>query len=474
MLRCRNEEQYLQQSLESLKQIKAPHEIIIILHLCTDGSEKIAIEMSKTMPIKIYKYNIEISRAGYQTLITPANNPHSLSTYYNWCYKKCTMNWLFKWDADMKCSNKLANFLNSININEQNLIQYRISCYDKTTNHCNYEPYLSNAITKYTKHIFWEIPSFTNSTKCIELDKEIQIINMNPPKVIKKYWKKNKWFKNDKHFMKKYNLLTNLYGIESCAMARSFTTNSDNIYLQIKNDEKMLNKNGIYLYSSIVKAIIKTNFYYLYSPLYNYYNKHIIKNLSNIFNIHGIIMDDLDNKSQHPFFGGVSIKIETIVDCIKKNMNRYIIFSDATIFINSSKISQLYNYINTCKNCDLCFASHVDSSNHNIGLILINCNNKTLNFFISVLQELKKNNGWDQQVVNDLLKNNNNLSVSNFCIDKIYCNYNIDEKYKKTYLIYKSFIWHTKNKNKNFNKRLDIFLHENLITQEEYQNNYKA
>ncbi len=71
------------------------------------------------------------------------------------------------------------------------------------------------------------------------------------------------------------------------------------------------------------------------------------------------------------------------------------------------------------------------------------------------------------------MKYNNDLQVNVFNKEKIYCNWEFNPSYKDTYLIYKSFIHHDKNIIKNFNKRLDIFRQFELITNEEYNANYK-
>jgi len=214
-------------------------------------------------------------------------------------------------------------------------------------------------------------------------------------------------------------------------------------------------------------------FIYFYSELYQYYNEHIHKNLNYIFDLDPIKIDDLNNNSGHTFFGGVSIKIELIIQKIKENMGSSIIFTDATLFINSNNTHEIVDFFNKYIDNDLCFANNDGNGYYNIGVILIKCNIKTLTFFENVLYDLINTNGWDQDVINLHLCNNNNLQVNTFAIEKIYCHWEFNPSYKDTFLIYKSFIHHDKNIIKNFNMRLNIFKNGGLITDEEYNANYK-
>jgi len=214
-------------------------------------------------------------------------------------------------------------------------------------------------------------------------------------------------------------------------------------------------------------------FIYFYSQIYEYYNNHIQKNLNSVFDLEAIKIDDLKNKSGHAFFGGVSIKIELILEKIKENMGSSIIFTDATIFINSNNINELVDFFNKYIDNDLCFADNNGNDHYNIGIILIKCNTKTLSFFENVLSDLINTKGWDQQVINKHLNNNNSLNVNTFNKEKINCGWNFHPPYKNTFLIYKSFIKQSSSIIKNFNMRLDIFKKGGLITDEEYNANYK-
>ena len=210
-------------------------------------------------------------------------------------------------------------------------------------------------------------------------------------------------------------------------------------------------------------------FIFFYSEIYDFYFRHITKNLNDMFEIEPIKIDNISNNNNgHTFFGGVSIKIELIIQKIKENIGNTIIFTDATIFINKDRANELKGFFDNYLENDLCFADNTDSF-YNIGIILIKCSEKTLHFFENVLQDLIHSKGWDQEVVNKHISCNlNNLQINKFEPGKIHCGFEFYTHYIDTFLIFKSFIHHSKDLNQNFNLRLDLFKKNGLITEEEY------
>jgi hypothetical protein len=209
-------------------------------------------------------------------------------------------------------------------------------------------------------------------------------------------------------------------------------------------------------------------YYYFYSPIYEYYNNHIIENLKNIFDVNPIFIDDIKTKWRgHTFNGGITIKIELVIKCIQENMDKMIIFTDCTIFINKKNSVYFKEYFNNYRKNDLTFADNRINDDHNIGIMLIDCNKKTLEFFEKVYTTLKRDKVWDQKVINDLLKLEANLIYEKFD-NKIYCNWKLNKEYKNSFYIFKSFIRHKNDKIVNFNKRINIFYNAGLITKEEY------
>jgi glycosyltransferase involved in cell wall biosynthesis len=207
--RVHNEEESLEPCITSLFSLTMPIEINIILHNCTDRSEDIAKKLQKLNPdknIQIHYYRELISKAGYENLCTDESSQHSYSTYNNFCLSKCTLAWIYKFDADFIMSSALANFLNEMIPTMPKNKKIRISA--KNSLHNNKEFYLSDSFIKYEKYLFWEVPVFKAGTTEIELDDELFMTHylhsiddrkgkggftVNP----KFYWKRTPWFEND-------------------------------------------------------------------------------------------------------------------------------------------------------------------------------------------------------------------------------------------------------------------------------------
>jgi len=213
-------------------------------------------------------------------------------------------------------------------------------------------------------------------------------------------------------------------------------------------------------------------FIFFYSPLYKYFYNHITQTINGVFDVDAIQINDLPApNSGHTFLGGVSIKIELIIQKIKENMGSTILFTDATILLNTKKINELDEFLSTYLANDLCFADNDGNGYYNIGVILIHCNAKTLRFFENVLADLVNTGGWDQDIINKQLSQPHDLSVKCFNRTKIYCGYDFHMPYIDSFYIYKSFIHHTPNKICNYTQRLNIFKNYGLISDVEYNNN---
>jgi len=218
-------------------------------------------------------------------------------------------------------------------------------------------------------------------------------------------------------------------------------------------------------------------FVFFYSPIYEFYANHITESLCDHFELKPILINDLVNDKKlggHTFMGGVSIKIELLIEEIKQNMGNHIVFSDATIFVNSKTTLPLKTFIHRHAIYDLCFADNAINELYNIGFMLIKCNDKTLQFFEDVLRDLKTFNGWDQEVVNQHIRErHHNLKITKFDKSKIVCGCNLPTPFKSTFFIFKSFIDHNANQAINLNKRLEMLKNLNLITSRQYNENVK-
>lgn len=261
MVRVRNEQDTLRQSLESLiHHLTIPYQMVIILHLCTDDSENIVQQLKKQheqVDLQIVDYPYEISKCGFENLCTDADSVHSVVYYYNWCLQKTRCAWKFKWDADFIASPDLISFLNSNRWHETQNIRYNIMCKNNTSSHK--ECYLSNCLDSYRKYIFWEIPFFRGSSTLIELDENIHILHCSELKNCKSYWTSPPWFmKNDDEMITekeksdrektktRFLRLIQEMGREPVGMARAWNPECDAVQVKILQASERLDYIHLY------------------------------------------------------------------------------------------------------------------------------------------------------------------------------------------------------------------------------------
>lgn len=231
MLRVRNEEATLEKSVRSLAELTIPHEIVIILHCCTDRSKEIAQALQSERPehIKVFEYTTEVSRAGYEMLATDANSPHSLCTYYNWCLTKCKGPWVFKWDGDFVATTELLDYLNIRTWSPRSERHFFNAC--NSTTH-NSEPYLQCSLKEYKKYMLWEVPSL--HAPCSDFKTGIQITHDSELSTVKSYWYDDPWFNKEdtdeaQIVRGRMKILTDVYGPEPAGFARA-SNDSDLMY----------------------------------------------------------------------------------------------------------------------------------------------------------------------------------------------------------------------------------------------------
>lgn len=235
IVKIRDEEDTLYESIKSLESLTIPHEIILILHLCSDRSQEIAETLAKeNSNVKILFYNKEVSRAGYETLATDADSQHSLVTYYNWCVSQGKYPWTFKWDSDFISTPPLIVFLNE-NTWEKKNINYLITC--KNDEMFGQEYYLLGTLNSYAKYIWWEFPNM-HAHESIHLDKSIYIEHSSKLAKLKKYWTQPPWFESEDSeeaitVKNRIMQLTNDFGAEPKGMARCCNSEGNSIYLNI-------------------------------------------------------------------------------------------------------------------------------------------------------------------------------------------------------------------------------------------------
>ena len=236
IVRIRNEGKTLGDSIRSLGGITVPHEIILILHRCTDESSQIAQQLAaENRNVRVLTYDIDISRPGYETLATDSGSPHSLMTYYNWSMRQGRYAWIFKWDADFMMTDALKNRINSMAWPVANC---RISIIAKNSVSANRENYLISMFKGYGKHVFWEFPSTTEGSEQLHIPGEMYIEHASELSDLKTYWKEPAWFETEdsdeaRTVKNRIDRLTAEFGNEPRGLARASNPECDSIFSAI-------------------------------------------------------------------------------------------------------------------------------------------------------------------------------------------------------------------------------------------------
>lgn len=200
------EEATLSESVASLQQIRVPHEIILIIHHCmgtpyNNTSIEIAHSLQSINPehIKIFEYDIQISRPGYETLATPAESLHSLIRYHNWVLNLTNYKWVAKWDADFIMTPALFDWIHS---NSALWTRTNEVIYLEAKNELTVEihPYFSSCITHYKKDVFYEMANqqiFPDTHIQHRLPSSIFIYHKSDYTYVKPYWLISPWFEKE-------------------------------------------------------------------------------------------------------------------------------------------------------------------------------------------------------------------------------------------------------------------------------------
>jgi glycosyltransferase involved in cell wall biosynthesis len=251
VVRIRNEERTLGQSLESLRGLTIPHEIIPILHMCTDRSKEIVESAGFRSSLE---YHLPVSRAGYETLVTSDSSAFSLVTYYNWCFEQARHLWCFKWDADFVASSELIDFLNSRPWSDPTPTRIRVPTITPGAKP-NPEPYLFNAGRRYAKWVFWEYNASIFAKHVREEVRPENIEHASPldEPSIKDYWRGPPWFQHHEsaeaeELSRRYGVLSKMFGREPVGLARAVNPACDALYLAIRQKEEELRTLGIELW----------------------------------------------------------------------------------------------------------------------------------------------------------------------------------------------------------------------------------
>jgi hypothetical protein len=258
LVRIRDEEDLLEQSIRSLFDIQIPHEILLILHLCTDRSAEIAEKLaSENSNVRILEYTTPISRPGYETLCTDKDSPHSLMTYYTWCYQQARYPWLFKWDADFLSTPELIEYINNCRWCRNTERSHEIFIHaDSPDGHRNTERYIVSGEFTFQKYWFWEYIEMKPDITKLYVD--ISVVHQSPLEKKKKYWDQPPWFldynylnKNPEHYIEasqvlsRYAKLIEVCGQEINAQARASNPDSTSTFHKVLNNKEKVREIGI-------------------------------------------------------------------------------------------------------------------------------------------------------------------------------------------------------------------------------------
>jgi glycosyltransferase involved in cell wall biosynthesis len=236
MVRCRNEERTLERALttlECLLKFGVRYEIVVILHVCTDRSQEIAVKyaLNSPVPMRIMTYDLEVSRAGVENYVTDATHERSFVFYSNLCLKQTRAPFVFKWDADFEMNDLLAKEIAALikaDTGRPLAVTVPLICNDGVTE--SGEPYLVSGHLGYIKQVFWEVPVFMSDVKHVALKNRF-LHNDAPSADSKQYWKTKPWFADEftgdgNVFRRRYNIVKTFHAGND-DMARSCALNYD-------------------------------------------------------------------------------------------------------------------------------------------------------------------------------------------------------------------------------------------------------
>lgn len=138
---------------------------------------------------------------------------------------------------------------------------------------------------------------------------------------------------------------------------------------------------------------------YVWSPRYRFFHEFLfsqIKDLSG-FHITPVFAPQkffTPIQSEGHFLTGIPIKIHVIMNYIQKNMGKTFFFTDVDLIVLPEfKYQELEQYT---KNDITCMYEESSSIHYNIGCLLIQCNEKTLEFFKNILGRIQREKLLDQ------------------------------------------------------------------------------
>lgn len=182
--------------------------------------------------------------------------------------------------------------------------------------------------------------------------------------------------------------------------------------------------------------------YYFYTPDYELWHQKLLSTLSEYFDVNPIRVDsipNLNNIHNIHHWVGCSFKLELLINTIKSNLGKRIVFTDVTWYINPLKIKELFEIIKN-SSYGMSFCNNNGNGDLNIGICCIDCNNNTLKIWEDILEKFNENpNSHDQTIVSKQISNPNLFDESKIVARWPELKSIWDITYAQTYLMLKIF-----------------------------------
>ncbi len=130
------------------------------------------------------------------------------------------------------------------------------------------------------------------------------------------------------------------------------------------------------------------------------------------------LWEEYKGKSDMPFYDGNPLKVDAVLMKIREYWGEVLIVADADlVFFQETKS----NLLTLLGNRDMLFLQERRSdapkyeragANINIGFVVIRCNQASLEFWQKVREEVLREKGWDQEIVNEMIKRGESISFA--------------------------------------------------------------
>jgi hypothetical protein len=200
LVRVHNEEMTLEASIRSLFSLAIAYEILIFLHRCTDRSASIATRLAaENSRVRLFDYNVTLSRFGVETLATDAESEHSFVRFSNWGLQQSRYLWKVRWDADFFLNEPLRAYLEerkgeSLWARSDALLRLPAVGLDGGIETGDY---FASCLDHYRKDVLWETPAFRFQPDRIlrlEAPAGINITHLSRVGDLKPYWLERGWY----------------------------------------------------------------------------------------------------------------------------------------------------------------------------------------------------------------------------------------------------------------------------------------